>query len=130
MALALAVALLASEPTADGARYAITALLAGAMGIQNAAAGRLNVPELTTTVLTKTITALASDAASAGHGAKPLHTRRLVAVGAMLLGALTGGLLVLHVSIGAALGVACGLSAGVALIAHVVSRGRPEWART
>ncbi len=76
--------------------------MALAMGVQNAAAQRLAVPELTTTVLTRTLTGLASEAGLAGGAGSKLG-RRAVAVAAMLLGALTGGLLVLHVAIAAAL---------------------------
>ena len=39
--------------------YAVIAVLALAMGVRNAAVRRLGVPDLTTTVLTMTITALA-----------------------------------------------------------------------
>src|SRR5271169_5183056 len=56
MALALLMALLASMPPDQGVRYALIATLALAMGVQNAAAQRLAVPDLTTTVLTRTLT--------------------------------------------------------------------------
>jgi uncharacterized membrane protein YoaK (UPF0700 family) len=42
-------------------RYALLALLAVGMGIQNAFVRRLGVPDMTTTVLTMTLTGLASD---------------------------------------------------------------------
>ena len=64
--LALVLALLAREPLAEGARYALIVALALAMGVQNAAALRIAVPELTTTVLTRTLTGLASEAGSVG----------------------------------------------------------------
>jgi len=93
------------------------------MGIQNSAAQRLAVPELTTTVLTRTLTGIASE-----RGGPTV--RRVVSVAAMLIGALAGGLLVLHVSVPAALGLAAVLSGGVALAAHAVSRGAaPGWAK-
>ena len=72
------------------------------MGVQNAAAQRLAVPDMTTTVLTRTLTGLASESALAG-GAGAKAGRRIVAVAAMLFGALCGGLLALHVAVAAAL---------------------------
>ena len=47
-------------------RYALIALLAPAMGIQNATVRRLAVPELTTTVLTMTMAGIAADSRFAG----------------------------------------------------------------
>ena len=78
------------------------------MGIQKAAARRLAVPDLTTTVLTLTVTGVASDSRLAG-GAGAKIGRRGLAVTAMLIGALIGGLLVLHVDDAAALGLASAL---------------------
>jgi Protein of unknown function (DUF1275) len=75
------------------------------MGIQNASAQRLAIPELTTTVLTKTLTGLASDSRLVG-GPGSQAGRRLVSVAAMLLGALAGALLALDAAVAAALGVA------------------------
>jgi uncharacterized membrane protein YoaK (UPF0700 family) len=48
IALALVIALIAPEPLSEGVRYALIIALALAMGVQNAAAQRLAVPELTT----------------------------------------------------------------------------------
>ena len=100
--------------------------MALAMGVQNAAAQRLAVPELTTTVLTRTLTGLASEASVAGGPGSKLG-RRTVAVAAMLLGALTGGLLVLHVAVAAALAVAGAVVLGVGLAVHVLSRPDAAW---
>ncbi|SEP33526.1 YoaK family protein [Amycolatopsis saalfeldensis] len=73
-----------------------------AMGLQNAAVRRIDIPDLTTTVLTRTLTGLAADSkAAGGQGARPV--RQLAAVAAMLLGAFAGGLLQLHVTMWAAL---------------------------
>jgi uncharacterized membrane protein YoaK (UPF0700 family) len=128
IAIALLVALLAAAPLAEGARYALVALLALTMGVQNAAAQRLAVAELTTTVLTRTLTGLAADI-GAPHVASPGRTRRIVAVAAMLLGALAGGLLVLDVSVAAALALALGVVVVVGLAAHAVSRSDDAWTR-
>jgi uncharacterized membrane protein YoaK (UPF0700 family) len=118
--IALAIALLADHPEAGAARYCLTAVLAVAMGMQNAAAQVLAVPELTTTVLTKTLTGLAS-------GADGRHARRIVSVAAMLIGALLGAVLALQVSVAAALGLAGALALCVSIAAHVASRGDPAW---
>lgn len=102
------------------ARYAMTVMLALAMGAQNATARKLAVPDMTTTVLTLTLTGLAADRPDLSAPAS--HTvRRLAAVGAMLVGAIGGGLLVLHASTGWALGVAAALLAGVAVLGAPVA---------
>jgi uncharacterized membrane protein YoaK (UPF0700 family) len=125
VAAALLVALASVAPMPSGVRYAVTAVLAVAMGIQNSVATKLAVPELTTTVLTKTLTGLASEA-GADRG---LLVRRVVSVAAMALGALAGALLALEVSIPAALALALALACAVALAAHAASRGDPAWTR-
>lgn len=126
VAVALAIALASAAPEPRSVRYAIIAVLAVAMGIQNAVAARLAVPELTTTVLTKTLTGLAS---AEGGGAIAM-VRRVAAVAAMALGAVAGGLLVLNVSVAAALAAALAVAATVAAAAHALSRGTSVWMLT
>jgi uncharacterized membrane protein YoaK (UPF0700 family) len=76
-------------PYAGDGRFATIAVLAAALGIQNATVRHLGAPDLTTTVLTLTLTGLSADSALAGGpGAKP-H-RRLGSVTAMLAGAAAG----------------------------------------
>lgn len=128
IAVSLIVALLASEPLHEAVRYGLLVSLALAMGIQNAAAQRLAIPELTTTVLTRTLTGLASEARIVG-GAGSQAGRRLVAVAAMLLGALAGALLALHVAVAAALGVALAIAVAVGVAVRVLSRSDPPWIR-
>jgi uncharacterized membrane protein YoaK (UPF0700 family) len=70
----------------------VIALLALAMGVRNATVRGLGVPDLTTTVLTMTLTGLAADSPAAG-GSGQGSTRRVAAVLAMLTGALAGALL-------------------------------------
>ena len=70
----------------------VIALLAFAMGVRNATVRRLGVPDLTTTVLTMTLTGLAAESPPAGGSGKG-SVRRVAAVSAMLTGALTGALL-------------------------------------
>jgi uncharacterized membrane protein YoaK (UPF0700 family) len=128
VAVALSIAIAAGAPPGEGARYAITAALAVAMGIQNAAAQRLAIPVLTTTVLTKTLLGLTFEDGGGGGGAVVMRARRLLSVLAMMIGALLGALLVLKVSVAAALGLALALCGATALAAHAVSRGKPAWA--
>jgi uncharacterized membrane protein YoaK (UPF0700 family) len=118
----------AAEPLDRDVRYALIALLALAMGVQNASAQRIAVPDLTTTVLTRTLTGLASEASLIGGGGSKLG-RRIVAVAAMLLGALAGGLLALNVSVAAALAVALAIVLTVGLIVRVLSRHDAAWVR-
>jgi uncharacterized membrane protein YoaK (UPF0700 family) len=73
--------------------YVVIGLLAFAMGVRNATVRRVAVPDLTTTVLTMTLTGLASDSRLFG-GSGQGTVRRSTAVGAMLAGALGGALLV------------------------------------
>ncbi len=123
--LALLLALSVSEPLQKGTRYGLTVLLALAMGTQNASAQSLAVPELTTTVLTRTLTGIGVDWA----GPDSKLGRRIVAVAAMLLGALGGGLLALEVSVAAGLAAAAAIALTVALSVHVASRTGAAWAR-
>jgi uncharacterized membrane protein YoaK (UPF0700 family) len=76
-------------------RYTVIALLAFAMGVRNATIRRLAVPDVTTTVLTMTLTGLAADSSLAG-GNNPKVGRRATAVAAMLIGAVGGAALFLH----------------------------------
>jgi len=72
--------------------YSIIVLTACAMGIRNATVRKLAIPDLTTTVLTLTITGLAADSRFAG-GTSPRWQRRLLAVLLMFFGAVIGTLL-------------------------------------
>ncbi|HSS69551.1 MAG TPA: YoaK family protein [Casimicrobiaceae bacterium] len=100
--VALVVAITTTDLDAAPVQYGLIALLALAMGLQNAAARVLAVPDLTTTVLTLTLTGLAADSTPAG-GSNPRAGRRLLATGAMFLGAAIGAFLVLNIGMIAAL---------------------------
>jgi uncharacterized membrane protein YoaK (UPF0700 family) len=93
-----------SSPLSGRERDIVVALLAVAMGMQNAVARHLAVPDLTTTVLTMTLTGIASDLRHRQHGASLL--RRLLAVASMFTGALIGATVVVHESSTAALSIA------------------------
>ena len=97
--------------------YALIALTALAMGIRNATTRRLAVPDLTTTVLTLTLTGLVADSWLAG-GDNPRWVRRIASVAAMLCGAVVGGLLVLRGGEGLALPLV--LTGAITLIATLV----------
>jgi uncharacterized membrane protein YoaK (UPF0700 family) len=91
LVLALAAALIGTGmlPLVENGRFVTIAVLAAALGVQNGTVRHLGAPDLTTTVLTLTLTGLAADSALAGGpGAKP-H-RRLGSVAAMLAGAAAG----------------------------------------
>jgi uncharacterized membrane protein YoaK (UPF0700 family) len=127
VAAALLVAVQRGTTPDEAARNAIIVLLAVAMGVQNATARKIGVPDLTTTVLTLTLTGLAADSRWAG-GTSPRWGRRLVAVAAMLAGALAGGFLVLHISLAAALGAATALLLAIGLVTHWLSSPSAPWA--
>jgi uncharacterized membrane protein YoaK (UPF0700 family) len=117
VAIAAVVAFAASSVATGWARYSTIAILAFAMGIRNAVVRHLAVPDMTTTVLTMTLTGLAADSGMAGGG-NPRAGRRIGAVLAMLVGAIVGAWLFLHH--GAALPLA--ISAAVAAVAGVAAR--------
>jgi uncharacterized membrane protein YoaK (UPF0700 family) len=99
---AFAIAIRAGNLDDPSARYPLVALLALAMGLQNATARRVAVPDLTTTVLTLTLTGIAADSPLAG-GKNRTPGRRLLATAAMFAGAGIGAFLVLYVATAAAL---------------------------
>jgi uncharacterized membrane protein YoaK (UPF0700 family) len=125
---AVVLAAIAGQPVPQGMRYALIVTLAIAMGIQNATARRLAVPDLTTTVLTLTLTGIAADSRLAG-GAGGHPARRLIAVTAMFTGALVGAVLVLNVDLVLPLAIAAVLMATSALAAHRLSTKDSGWAR-
>src|SRR5277367_5277052 len=117
-----------AAPDLDGLlpKYGLIVLLALAMGLQNAIARRLGVPDLTTTVLTLTLTGLAADSTFAG-GSNPRPGRRLAATLTMFLGAAVGAFLVLQFSIGAALALALALQILNGIAAYRVSSSVEAW---
>jgi uncharacterized membrane protein YoaK (UPF0700 family) len=120
------VAAASGDPVKGAYQYSLIVLLAVSMGVQNATARRLAVPDLTTTVLTLTITGVAADSALAG-GAGSVAGRRLLSVTAMFVGALVGAALALHVHIIAPLLIALVLTAVVALICWQASTDDATW---
>jgi uncharacterized membrane protein YoaK (UPF0700 family) len=116
VAAAAVLAALATVRAGGAVADAVIALLALAMGLRNATVRRLGVPDLTTTVLTMTLTGIAADAPGAATA------RRAGAVAAMFAGAVCGALLVRH----AALAVPLAIAAGVDLAAVAAVRLAPR----
>lgn len=115
--------------SSNGVRYPLIVLLGLAMGVQNASARALAVPDLTTTVLTLTITGIASDSRLAG-GPNSRIARRAMAVGSMFLGALIGALAILHGNHPALpLLLAALLLAAVTAAAFALTRSDRPWVR-
>jgi uncharacterized membrane protein YoaK (UPF0700 family) len=112
----------------DGYRYTLIAVLAIAMGIQNATARKLAVPDLSTTVLTMTLTGVAADSHAAG-GQGSRAGRRLIGVGAMLAGAVVGAVLVLHTRVVYPLAIALALIMVAAVTSGVLARSNSDWVR-
>ncbi|WP_329277607.1 YoaK family protein [Streptomyces sp. NBC_01451] len=94
-----------AAPDATATVYTLIAVTAFAMGLRNATVRRLGVPDLTTTVLTMTLTGLAADSRAAG-GTGRHSPRRSASVAAMAVGALLGAWLVVRHGLGIPLLVA------------------------
>ncbi|MGO9558536.1 MAG: YoaK family protein [Acidimicrobiales bacterium] len=109
-----------------GYHYALIGVLAVAMGIQNATVRKLAVPDLTTTVLTLTITGIAADSAiGGGKGSKA--GRRLTAVCTMLAGAVVGAAFVVHGHVAYPLLIAAIMTLGVATAAATLGKSNARW---
>jgi uncharacterized membrane protein YoaK (UPF0700 family) len=119
---AAVLAVLSGNPVPAGYSYGLII----AMGVQNATARKLAVPDLTTTVLTLTIVGIGADSRLAG-GSGSKAGRRLIAVAAMFVGALIGSLLIFHISIAYPLISAIVIMASVAATTFLLSRSDPAW---
>ena len=97
----------------------------GRAELERPPAGR---PDLTTTVLTLTVTGIGADSAlGGGKGSK--SGRRLISVAAMFVGALVGAALVLHVHVALPLVIALVIVVVVAAVSHLAGRSNPPWTR-
>lgn len=105
-----------------------TSALGAVMGIQAATAKRLKVAEITTVVVTSTITGLASDSRLAG-GKSPFWARRFFAIALILLGALAGAL-TLRVDLWLGVAVSALISGVVTLLGHLRYRADRQAAAT
>ena len=100
----------------------VIALTGLAMGIRNATVRKLAIPDMTTTVLTLTLTGIASDSSLAG-GTNPRWKTRVATVVLTFLGAALGALVVRY-SLSAALFGSAVISMGAAWA--VVRRAAPS----
>jgi uncharacterized membrane protein YoaK (UPF0700 family) len=113
--LGATLASIGSASAPDSTRlYAVIILTALAMGLRNATVRKIAQQDLTTTVLTLTITGLAADSSFAG-GTNPRWQRRVMSILFMFAGAVAGALLLRH-SLALPLGAAtvftlCGMAA-------------------
>jgi uncharacterized membrane protein YoaK (UPF0700 family) len=98
MGAAVVLSMFAGSPVPMGYGLPMIAALGVSMGLQNAAARKLAVHDLTTTVLTQTLTGLFADSRLVG-GSGSNAGRRVLSVLAMFAGALVGVLTILHVSV-------------------------------
>ncbi|MGO9458094.1 MAG: YoaK family protein [Acidimicrobiales bacterium] len=111
-----------------GHRYGLIAMLAVAMGVQNSTARKLAVPDLTTTVLTLTTTAMFADSRAVGGPGSKVG-RRMLSILAMFCGALVGAAFVLHGQTTVVLVVGLILLALVAAVTGTLARDQPGWAQ-
>jgi uncharacterized membrane protein YoaK (UPF0700 family) len=128
IAISLVMVSLSGNPVSGAYLYGLTVPLAVSMGIQNATARRLAVPDLTTTVLTLTIVGIGADSHAAG-GPGSRAGRRALSVISMFAGAAIGGIMVLNSSIAYPLVLAFAIIAIVAPAAWAASRRSPAWAQ-
>jgi uncharacterized membrane protein YoaK (UPF0700 family) len=92
----------------------VIVVLALAIGVRNAVIRHLAVRDMTTTVLTLTLTGLAADSGLVG-GSNPRAVRRAAAVVAMLVGAIIGAAVFLHEGAGPPLLIAAAVTTGAAI---------------
>jgi uncharacterized membrane protein YoaK (UPF0700 family) len=103
----------------------VIAFLAFAMGVRNATVRRMKVADLTTTVLTMTLTGLAADS-PVGGGDGQGSWRRTAAVLAMLAGAIAGALLLkVHLALVLGLAVVLAILTWVVFVPAAMALERP-----
>jgi uncharacterized membrane protein YoaK (UPF0700 family) len=125
-AVTTAIAIAAGNYPDAPLRNAMVVLLAMSMGDQLAAIRYLKVPDLVTVVLTLTVTGVVADRRQLGWS-HPAMLRRFTAVLAFALGAVSGGALVLYVSLGAALAFGLAIIVGVTIATHLVANSPAGW---
>jgi len=121
--IALLVSIYGRDASGETFHYTLIGLLGVTMGLQNAAVRRLGVPDMTTTVLTLTLTGLAADSRMAG-GSNPRPVRRLTATILMFAGAAIGAWL-LHIA-----NIAAVLSVALAILVMVWLATLKTWSST
>lgn len=102
--------------------YVVTVLLAGVMGLQAVTARHIAVKDVTTVVITSTITGLAADSPLAGGDGR-LWLRRAAAIVLIAAGAVAGALLLLF-HIAAAVIAAALVTLAAATVGHLAGHDR------
>jgi uncharacterized membrane protein YoaK (UPF0700 family) len=106
---------------------AVITLMATAMGMQNAMARRLRVPDLPTSIVTMGLVALVSDLRRQDGAAA---VRRLSAVVCLVSGACLGAVVIMNVGLAASLGLVLLILVLVAVTATNAGRaGHSDWQR-
>jgi uncharacterized membrane protein YoaK (UPF0700 family) len=115
LAVATALSLL---PSSETLFHVVTFAIGLLMGCQAIAARRVGVPDISTVVITSTLSLLFSEAGRFRGGVStPATRRRLAAVGSMFLGAIAGAFLLhLGLGLGVALLLPAAILSGVAIV--------------
>lgn len=124
LAVAAVVGIGESIPPSWLTTHALIVLTAVAMGMRNAVVRKLGVADVTTTVLTLTITGLAADSPLAG-GAATRSGRKLLSIVCIFVGALAGTAVLHAWGFMPPLALAALLAAGVSIAAMVKLRTFP-----
>ncbi|MFJ8858872.1 DUF1275 family protein [Streptomyces sp. NPDC102451] len=128
VAAAMIVTLISGGPYTGGVRFALIVLLGVGLGVQNAVVRALAVPDLTTTVVTRTLTGAVADSRLAmGPGSKA--GRRVLSAAALLAGASVGALALLNGHPSLPLILAVSLLAVMATAATPLARSDAPWTR-
>ena len=114
------------HPYHTGIVATLIALVSAAMGLQNALARGLAVPDLTTTVLTLTITGVFGDS-RVGTGSGSRAGRRGMSIATMIAGAVVGGVLVIHDLAPWAVTVAAVCVVSLAFVSRRLARSTSDW---
>lgn len=123
LALTTILAFVIPEP-GGAVALGITASLGAAMGVQAATARHIAVKDVTTVVVTSTITGLAADSWLGARTGQP-WVRRALAIALILVGASVGAL-ALQLGLAAGIGVSAALTIAVALGGHVTRTRRSD----
>ncbi|SDE49681.1 YoaK family protein [Pseudonocardia oroxyli] len=127
--LALCLAIVLVWPPGPGASSRASTVIAAAvaalaMGLQNAVARRIAVPDLNTSVISMSMVGLAADYR---HLRRQTVYRRAAAVLALLVGATVGALIVRTAGPAPALALILALLAVAGITAHLLLRRGPDW---
>jgi uncharacterized membrane protein YoaK (UPF0700 family) len=126
LAVVVVALVVAAVARGGAAQLVVLAALALALGVQNSAVRHLAVPDLTTTVLTMTLTGIGADLRRRDA---VTAVRRLSAVAAMLVGAVAGALVVLGPGPVVGLALVAVLDAVALGAATLAGRSTAAWTR-